>query len=293
MSMSFLPADASTRTTVVALHCSGGGAGQWRSLQAALPDCEVIAPEHYGGERGPWTGEHAFTLADEARQTFDLIDANDRRVHLVGHSYGGAVALRVALERPGRVASLSLYEPCVFHVLPDMGDAGARALAELRHVAGRVMQGVTDGAYARAAEAFVDYWSGSGAWGVLRPSSRASVIRWVPKAPLDFHATLLPAHGVAEYEGVRCPVVIMCGEHAPQSTRLIAEALAMKLPGSRLEVVKDAGHMGPVTHAAVVNRIIAAHIGRHDAPQRERPDRTGSDPDPGRERDHGDFVATT
>jgi hypothetical protein len=53
------------RGLVVALHCSGAGASQWRWLGAELGgDYELVAPEHYGCENiGAWTGEHAFTLA--------------------------------------------------------------------------------------------------------------------------------------------------------------------------------------------------------------------------------------
>src|SRR5678816_3175979 len=83
------------RELVIALHCSGAGAAQWRRLGETLgEDYELVAPEHYGCDRtGPWTGDHAFTLADEAARTIALIDGNDRKVHLVGHSYGGGVAL--------------------------------------------------------------------------------------------------------------------------------------------------------------------------------------------------------
>ncbi len=95
---------------VIALHCSGAGAGQWRALADVLGARHpLIAPEHYGCEStGPWTGEHAFTLADEAERTIEIIDRTDANVHLVGHSYGGGVALRAAVERPDRIAGLTL-----------------------------------------------------------------------------------------------------------------------------------------------------------------------------------------
>src|SRR5580704_9549723 len=74
---------------VIALHCSGAGAAQWRRLGSALAtQYELIAPEHYGCDSvGPWTGEHAFRLAEEAARTISFIDGTDRKVHLVGHSY--------------------------------------------------------------------------------------------------------------------------------------------------------------------------------------------------------------
>ena len=109
---------------------------------------------------GPWTGAHAFTLADEAARTIEIIDQSERKVHLVGHSYGGGVALHVALARPDRIASLALYEPSAFHLLKAMGDQAAAAFAEIVDITRRTGQGVIAGDYAGAAALFVDYWSG-------------------------------------------------------------------------------------------------------------------------------------
>ena len=91
---------------VIALHCSGAGASEWYSLAEALgDDYELLAPEHYGSaSNGAWTGEHAFTLADDAARAIALVDASQSKVHLVGHSYGGGVALNVALARPSQIA---------------------------------------------------------------------------------------------------------------------------------------------------------------------------------------------
>ena len=107
-----------SRELVVALHCSGSNAGQWRQLGDMLgDDYTLIAPEHYGNAQiGPWPGGHVFILADEAMQTIALIDRAPRKVHLVGHSYGGGVTLHAALARPHCISTPSLYEPSAFHL---------------------------------------------------------------------------------------------------------------------------------------------------------------------------------
>jgi len=250
------------REVVVALHCSGGGAGQWRELGVALgPRYVVIAPEHFGCDAaGPWTGEHPFTLADEAAATLEIVDRMDRAVHLVGHSYGGAVALRVAIERPHGVASLALYEPSAFHLLKEPGFDGEAAFAEIRDVGQNTVEGVITGDYRGAAERFVDYWSGAGAWRTLRPAVQAGMTRWLPKAPLDFRATIDEPTAADAYAQLRMPTLILRGEHAPAPTRVLADALAKLIPAARARVIDGAGHMGPVTHSGVVNSAIVRHI---------------------------------
>jgi pimeloyl-ACP methyl ester carboxylesterase len=271
MTPSAYPPRPARRESVIALHCSGAGAAEWSPLVAALGDgCDVMTPEHYGGDsRGPWTGAHAFTLADEAAETLALIDKSSSKVHLVGHSYGGGVALHAALARPDRIASMALYEPSAFHLLRQMGDMDLEGHAEIVVVAQRIGQALLTGDYRAGVAAFVDYWNGPGAWAAMRPTAQDTLVRWAPKAPLDFHALIgnpTPAHA---YRTITCPVLILRGERAPRPTRLIAEHLPQLLPASELVVVADAGHMGPFTHAPEVARLIAQHI-RAAAPDESR-----------------------
>lgn len=247
---------------LVALHCSGADGGQWRRLATALGSgFTVIAPDFYGceGQRS-WPGERAFSLAEEARLLIHHVDAAAQPVHLVGHSYGGGVALRIAVERPDKIASLALYEPSAFHLLRG-GDRTARAaLAEIRGVARACGQAVCSGDHRRAAAGFVDYWGGAGAWAALRPELQAKLMRWTPKAPLDFHALIEEPTRAEAFRALQLPVLLLRGEYAPAPTRAVAARLQQVLPDCRLETVAGAGHMGAVTHAEAVNALIRGHL---------------------------------
>lgn len=247
---------------VIALHCSGSGAKQWCHLGEALGvGYELLAPEYYGSKGiGPWTGTHPFTLADEAARIVSIIDTADRKVHLIGHSYGGGVALHIALTRPNRLASLTLYEPSAFHLLKLTDGGGAEALGEITAIARKVCSGVITGDYRRAAASFVDYWSGEGAWRAMRPELQSALTRWVPKAPLDFAALTGEQTEPGAYDSLRFPVLIIRGEHAPAPMRLIAEVLLSLLPDACLADIAGAGHMGPLTHPADVTAVIVKHI---------------------------------
>ena len=104
---------------VIALHCSLGSGRQWTRLTAELgTSYRVIAPDisGYGSQLG-WT-DLPMTLADEVAHLGAAIDRVEGPLHLVGHSYGGAIAFKIATASrfADRVRSLTLIEP----VLPTL-----------------------------------------------------------------------------------------------------------------------------------------------------------------------------
>jgi pimeloyl-ACP methyl ester carboxylesterase len=213
---------------------------------------------------GDWTGEHAFTLSDEAAQIVELVDYIGRPVHLVGHSYGGAVALRVARERASRIASLVLYEPVAFHVLRTASPGENEALAEIRSLAAEIGTAVLAGSYREAAKQFVTYWNGAASWAELDEEVRQNLIRYIPKATLEFRATILERTPLAAYRYFNFPVLLLEGEHTSPGMRMIVRQLARAMKFASPRICPGAGHMGPVTHAEAVGALIAGFIERQE-----------------------------
>src|SRR5918996_2078004 len=100
--------EAGTGVPVVCVHASASSSGQWRPLMERLSGrFRSLAVDLYGyGQSPPWPDERPLALADEVELIEPVLETAGDRLHLVGHSYGGAVALRAALACPTRLRSL-------------------------------------------------------------------------------------------------------------------------------------------------------------------------------------------
>ena len=248
--------------TVLMLHCSGSSGGQWRSLATRLgPRYGALAPDLLGYGKAPnWTGGE-FSLAKEAALVRSLIGRAGEPVHLVGHSYGGAVALHIARTRPDLLKTLTLVEPSAFHLLRDGDATDAMALREITAVAADARAALAVGDYLGGFGRFVDYWSGPGSWADMGPEKRALFAPQLAKVVLDFHALLSEPAGIADVCDIEVPTLLVQGGGTTLPSRCVCARLRTALPNATFRVVQGAGHMLPLTHRDQVNALIAAHLG--------------------------------
>ena len=224
------------------LHCSGSTGAQWRSLAAELgPRYHAIAPDLAS----------APSLAAVAEPLFRGLGAP---VHLVGHTYGGAVALHMARKRPRLFRSLTLIEPSAFHLLS--GDARA----EIAAVAARVKFDLARADTVRGYGRFVDYWSGPGAWAAMPEAKRAALAPQLGKVALEFDALLNEPAGLDDFRDLGIPTLLVQGGDTKLPSRTICQRLLAAVPAIRFELVPGAGHMLPLTHREAVNALVAEHI---------------------------------
>jgi len=256
--------EAGTGPGVVCVHSNASTSGQWRSLIDVLaPKFHVLAPDSYGAGKSPeWGSDRFISLVDEVRFIEPVLARAGSPLALVGHSYGAAVALMAALSNPRRVRALALYEPTLFSLIdaqaprPNEADGISRAVAD----AGRYLDEANPDA---AAERFIDYWMGAGSWKRMPEARKAPIAASVANVRRWGYALFSEPTPLAAFRSLDVPVLYMVGKRSTPAAHGVARLLTSALPQVEVVEFEEMGHMGPVTHPDVVNRVIAGFFDRN------------------------------
>ena len=245
------------------IHCSLAHSGAWSALAERLAGklrmTAFDLPGH-GGAPDPEPGADITALA--MAQAVALAEAERGPVDAVGHSFGAVVALRLALERPELVRTLTLIEPTIFAAAWHAGAPEAAAHVDaLRPLEAALKAGDR----AAAARFFLADWGAGSGWDALPAAQRAYVadrIHLILQAePSLWHDTgKLLAPG--RLEALARPVLLVEGGCSPPIIGAIAREIARRLPRVVRVTVPGAAHMVPMTHPDAVAVAIGVHLTR-------------------------------
>jgi pimeloyl-ACP methyl ester carboxylesterase len=253
--------EAGTGPCVVLAHSSVAGARQRRRLIAELKDSFHLRAVNLFGYGGtpPWSGLRRQAMDDQAALVEAAIPVGTERVSLVGHSFGGAVAMQAAARLGDRVERLALFEPNPFYLLKRHGRQ--RAFAEAMQVRDWIKTHGGKDDWMRAAELFADYWDAPGTWTAMSAERKAAFAEALKPnfhewgtmedehPPLDEWAKLLPE-----------ATLVIFSNRSPRPIQEIVELFQEWCPHWQYERVMDGGHMAPLSRPDLVNPIIASFL---------------------------------
>ena len=252
----------SGKEAIVLLHSGGSSSAQWEKIADALPaEFSIIAPDLIGfGDTDPWPVTDALTHDLQSDLTAAIIGtAGYNWVHVVGHSYGGGTAIRLAVRHPELVRSLVLIEPIITSLLRESNDP----LYEKAMQIGRTfVQSVKDGAPERGWEVFIDSRNGNGTWARMSERSKGRFLSQSQQTREGFISNWNNKTTLSECRAIKFPTTIVCSEFAIPEDRRLTEILRGAISGSRYVTIAEAGHMAPLTHPGAVAENIKRHLTR-------------------------------
>jgi pimeloyl-ACP methyl ester carboxylesterase len=181
----------------------------------------------------------------------------DSRVHLVGHSFGGLVALAVALRNRVPLASLVIIEAPGPEVLRDRGE----------HEHYRAFRGMTDayfaafdGGNAEAIAAMIDFYGGAGTYASWPPRVRAYAVETTPVNILDWASAYGFSLSAAWVAAVQIPALVIRGGVSHPAVQCANALLSECMSEAALVTIDTAAHFMIATHPNEVGRLIAQHV---------------------------------
>lgn len=252
--------DVGSGPPVILAHCSGASHRVWAPLVAELRTrYRVIAPDFLGyGRSEPWPVNARLHPWSDVGVIQELADRVGQPVHLVGHSYGGTVALEAGRLLGPRVKSLTLIEPVAFHLLRLTGRT--REWQEITSVANQVTTGLRSRRDEAAAGVYVKYWVGRLRWLSMSRDARKEVVSTVGKVGAEIEAISHLTRTIGDYRSMTTGTRLIVGQRTPKPARAIVDELLHILPGAELRVLPRAGHMSPLTHPEETTSLIAEHV---------------------------------
>jgi pimeloyl-ACP methyl ester carboxylesterase len=243
--------------------CSTGAAWRpvmaaWRPVMAAWGDrfrCVTTSLLGYGG-----TAERRSASDPSIWHEVDVVESVIRKaggpVHLVGHSFGGLVAIAVALRHRVPLASLAVIEAPAAELLRDSGD-------RLHYRAIRQMTDVYFAAFANgdveAISTMIDFYGGAGTFASWPLNVRAYAQETTAVNMLDWASAYGFPLSAAALASIDIPVLVLWGQLSHPAVQRANALLAACIIGAVAIEIKTAAHFMIATHADEVSRLITRH----------------------------------
>jgi pimeloyl-ACP methyl ester carboxylesterase len=221
-----------------------------------------IAPtqRYYG--TGPWPDDGAgFSMATHADDLAAFLrQLGGGPAHVVGWSYGGAIAIVLAVHHPEWVKSLFVFEPGLATFVTDPADAQVAGGDRIDTRAPAAMAAKAGDTGAAVPLLFDGLAGQPGAFARLAPVIRASLLDNARTLALSLFSPPPPPITCAQLGQIAVPVAIARGELARPFYRIAAETAHRCIPGSQLTVIPGGGHLAVAEHASAFNEALLSFL---------------------------------
>ncbi len=247
--------EAGSGETIVFLHGMPGSRTAWdRQLEALSTSYRCVAWDMpcYGSSSAI-DASSGFPIILDALQDFVTNRLGGAKVHLVGLSLGGMIAMHAAARGDDYIRSIAVLDAS-----PCFGFGGGSDADEF---VASVIQGLKDApSVADFAAAIIPTLVGPNCSKALIDEATGSMVRATAQG-LELSARLIAGHDVRDGLGdIKVPALVMAGEHDQDTPFAYAQFIADDIANSTLACIPDAGHLSSLENASFVNSQLEAFL---------------------------------
>jgi len=249
---------------LVLLHGIGGNHTVWNDMIPGLSkEFMVLAPDLRGHGRSPAPAGSTFTFTEMMGDVLRLMDERGvASAHLVGLSGGALLALRMTLDRPGRVRSLTMVSGAAYT------DAHTRSIAE-RWSETYLKEGPDRFALRLLKDLYYPDW-------IEANLDFADAVREQVKHQ-DFGPAVQWAKSMAAFDerkrvaAVATPTLIVQAMNDAVVDASHGRILRQSIPGAQIRILTETGHLIPVERPRELVEAILPFIRAVETPEGRRP----------------------
>jgi pimeloyl-ACP methyl ester carboxylesterase len=225
--------------------------------EPALSGYQLIT-YHRRGFAGSSRARPPFSIPNQAADALALLDhLGVSRAHVVGHSYGGDIALQLAADHPDRVASLVLLEPALFPMTPSLQAMGGDIMSAVElHTKGNDRAAIDRFMSTVVGSSAIDQYLGPGAFDLA-----------VTDAPtfFDVEAPAMQTwkFAIDDASAIRIPTLLIVGAESRQPFKESVAALHQQIAGSEQVTIPRSAHSLEIAYPRPVAEAIAGFLRRH------------------------------
>ncbi len=245
----------------VLVHGSWGDHNNWAPVVPALSGSFNLATYdrrgHSRSERPPGQGSIGQDVDDLAALIEHLFAGP---AHVIGNSFGAAVALNLAARRPELIRTLVAHEPPLFGLLA--GEPTLQpALQAVQQRIAAVVPLLQAGDYEAGARRFVETIAfGPGAWEQLPQAMRDMFIFNAPTWLDELQEPAWDTLDLGALSAFGAPALLSMGGQSPSFFPAVVERVAAALPHARRHVFPQAGHVPHMSHPTEYVKVVTEFI---------------------------------
>ena len=228
--------------TLMLLCSTGLDYRQWKKLPSLLPDRKMICLTYLGYEPSESWNEDYSVENDYYAAEF-LLNQEIGEIDIFGHSYGGFIALKLAVNNPHKIRKIALHEPTAWGCLKFTDKD------ELKDEFGEVVETFfTEGLPPEEfLQDFVDYWNEPGHWKSMNRERKNHWRSIQSKILAEVRHLCYDDTPPEFYRGISQPVLMSLSKDTPKHHYEVCSILSKNIPNINVIHVPG-GHMGIITH---------------------------------------------
>ena len=236
------------KPSIIILCSTGLDSRQWKDVFELLSDRRLIILHYLGYHPSEkWNNENPPDINIDYLAAELLLTNESGSVDLLGHSYGGFIALKLAVKYPKKIRKIALHEPIAWGCL-DYTEKD-----DLKDDFGNVVETFfTEGlSIEDFLEDFVDYWNEPGTWENMSESRKDNWRVLQPKILAEVRLLCYDKTPPEYWKKVNSPVFITVSRETPPHQFEVCQILCSLIPNVSLKYVPG-GHMGILTRSKIV-----------------------------------------